>query len=412
MLNHLSPLAERMRPRSLDELYGQEKLLGPSTPLRRLIETDQVPSMIFWGPPGSGKTTIARLIAKLTGAAFEPVSAVMAGVADLRRVMAEAKERLAHDPSQRTILFVDEIHRFNKGQQDALLPHVERGTVTLIGATTENPSFEVNPALRSRARVVVLERLSDDALRTIVDRALHDSERGLGGQGSVIEGQAVDMLVALADGDARQALTALELAFLSAPVTTDGQRRLTLDHVREALQRAQFTYDKSGEEHYNVISALHKSLRGSDANAALYWLTRMLEAGEDPLYVARRLVRFAAEDVGMADQWALSHTVAVYQATHMLGMPECNVVLAQAVVYLARAKKSNDLYTAYEQARRDVHDMPNEPVPLHLRNAPTGLMKDLGYGRGYIYNPDTPGPVEQEYLPERLKGRRYLTYTP
>lgn len=403
-----SPLADRMRPRSLDELYGQEKLVGPSTPMRRMIEQDQVPSMIFWGPPGSGKTTIASLIAKMTGATFIPISAVMAGVADLRRIMKEAEERLSQTSSERTILFVDEIHRFNKGQQDALLPYVERGVVTLIGATTENPSFEVNPALRSRCRVFVLERLSDGALRTILEHALHDEERGLGGKGGMIEARALDFLVALADGDARQALTSLEVAFLSAEQDKEGKRRITVEHVREALQRAQFTYDKGGEEHYNVISALHKSMRGSDANAAVYWLARMLEAGEDPLYVARRLVRFASEDIGMADPNALVQAVAAYQASHMVGMPECTVMLTQAVVYLATAKKSNALYVAYNQASADVRDVPNEPVPLHLRNAPTGLMKQLGYGKGYVYNPDVKGEVHQEYLPERLRKRRYI----
>lgn len=404
------PLADRMRPRTLDELTGQERLVGRDTPLRRLIEQDRVPSMILWGPPGSGKTTLARLIAGMTGAVFEQISAVMAGVADLRRIMREAEVRLAEvDKPQRTILFVDEIHRFNKGQQDALLPYVEKGTVTLIGATTENPSFEVNPALRSRGRVFVLDRLSDEALRTIIDQALHDEGRGLGGQRGVIEARAIEMLVALADGDARQALTALEFAFLSAPLDQDGARRITVEHVREALQRAQFTYDKNGEEHYNIISALHKSMRGSDANAALYWLARMLEGGEDPLYVARRLVRFASEDIGMADPQALVQTVAAYQAAHMIGMPECNVILSQAVVYLAKAKKSNALYTAYRSAAQDVHELPNEPVPLHLRNAPTSLMKDLGYAKGYIYPPDVTGRVEQAYLPERLLGKKYFS---
>lgn len=403
------PLADRMRPRTLDELTGQERLVGPNAPLRRLIEQDRVPSMILWGPPGSGKTTLARLIAGMTGAIFEQVSAVMAGVADLRRIVREAEVRL-QDPEhpKRTILFVDEIHRFSKSQQDALLPCVESGVITLIGATTENPSFEVNPALRSRGRVFVLDRLSDEALRLIIDQALHDVERGLGGQHGVIEARAIEMLVALADGDARQALTALELAFLSAPLGEDGVRRITGEHVREALQRAQFTYDKGGEEHYNIISALHKSMRGSDANAALYWLARMLEGGEDVLYVARRLVRFASEDIGIADPLALPQTVAAYQAAHMIGMPECNVILAQAVVYLAKAKKSNALYTAYKSAAQDVHELPNEPVPLHLRNAPTGLMKDLGYGKGYVYPPDAKAPVKQSYLPERLQGRTYF----
>lgn len=409
MTTSSSPLADRMRPRTLDELYGQEKLVGPNTPLRRLIEQDTIPSMIFWGPPGSGKTTLASLMASLTGSVFEQVSAVMAGVADLRRVVKEAKDRLEQkDHPHRTILFVDEIHRFSKSQQDALLPSVEQGIVTLIGATTENPSFEVNPALRSRARVFVLERLSDASLRLIIEQALHDKERGLGGQQGMIEAKAIDMLVMLADGDARQALTALELAFLSAPIDEQKIRRITVDHVREALQRAQFTYDKGGEEHYNIISALHKSMRGSDANAALYWLARMLEAGEEPLYVARRLIRFASEDIGVADPQALVQATTAYQATHFLGMPESNVILAQAVVYLANAKKSNALYVGYKQAASDVHDLPNEPVPLHLRNAPTGLMKQLGYGKGYIYNPSVQGPVQQDYLPERLKGKRYL----
>ncbi len=409
MTTSSSPLADRMRPRTLDELYGQEKLVGPNTPLRRLIEQDTIPSMIFWGPPGSGKTTLASLMASLTGSVFEQVSAVMAGVADLRRVVKEAKDRLEQkDHPRRTILFVDEIHRFSKSQQDALLPSVEQGIVTLIGATTENPSFEVNPALRSRARVFVLERLSDASLRVIIEQALHDKERGLGGQQGMIEAKAIDMLVVLADGDARQALTALELAFLSAPLDEQKIRRITVDHVREALQRAQFTYDKGGEEHYNVISALHKSMRGSDANAALYWLARMLEAGEEPLYVARRLIRFASEDIGVADPQALVQATTAYQAAHFLGMPESNVILAQAVVYLANAKKSNALYVGYKQAASDVHDLPNEPVPLHLRNAPTGLMKQLGYGKGYIYNPSVQGPVQQDYLPERLKGKRYL----
>jgi putative ATPase len=409
MTTSSSPLADRMRPRTLDELYGQEKLVGPNTPLRRLIEQDTIPSMIFWGPPGSGKTTLASLMASLTGSVFEQVSAVMAGVADLRRVVKEAKDRLEQkDHPRRTILFVDEIHRFSKSQQDALLPSVEQGIVTLIGATTENPSFEVNPALRSRARVFVLERLSDASLRVIIEQALHDKERGLGGQQGMIEAKAIDMLVVLADGDARQALTALELAFLSAPLDEQKIRRITVDHVREALQRAQFTYDKGGEEHYNVISALHKSMRGSDANAALYWLARMLEAGEEPLYVARRLIRFASEDIGVADPQALVQATTAYQAAHFLGMPESNVILAQAVVYLANAKKSNALYVGYKQAASDVHDLPNEPVPLHLRNAPTGLMKQLGYGKGYVYNPSVQGPVQQDYLPERLKGKRYL----
>ncbi|HVM90479.1 MAG TPA: replication-associated recombination protein A [Verrucomicrobiae bacterium] len=393
------PLADRMRPNTLDEVLGQDHLIGPGKPLRRLIEGDQIPSMIFWGPPGSGKTTLARVIATLSKSKFIPLSAVMSGVNDIRLAVRQAESDEKYH-GIRTILFIDEIHRFNKAQQDALLPFVEDGTVTLIGATTENPSFEVNAALLSRAKVFVLNKIEPGDIERILRKAMQDKERGLGGAFTAEDG-VLESLAVLADGDARQALNALELASRAT------KKAITADIIKEALQRTHLLYDKSGEEHYNIISALHKSLRGSDPNAGLYWLGRMLEAGEDPLYVARRLIRFASEDIGLADPQALVQAVAAYQASHMLGMPECNVHLAQATVYLALAPKSNALYEAYAAVKEDIRDLPNEPVPLHIRNAPTALMKNLGYGKGYKYNPAFEGPVEQEYLPEKLKGRRY-----
>ena len=403
-----APLADRMRPQTLDEVVGQDRLIGPGMPMRILIESDQVPCMIFWGPPGSGKTTLAKVIATLTKAEFVELSAVMCGVADLRQVVKEAEAREKyHQP--RTIVFIDEIHRFNKAQQDALLPHAERGTIVLIGATTENPSFEVIPALLSRCKVFVLEKISEEGMRAIIRRALQDRERGLGALTVDLPEDVLREFVSLADGDARQALNALEMAVRSSRPDVKGAINLTIEHLRDTLQRSHVFYDKTGEEHYNIISALHKSMRGSDANAALYWLGRMLEGGEDPLYVARRLVRFASEDVGMADPQALVQAVAAFQAAHQIGMPECNVILAQAVVYLSLAPKSNALYTAYQSVQYDIRHTPNEPVPLHLRNAPTDLMKDLGYGKGYIYNPSAKGPVEQSYLPEKLKDRKYWT---
>lgn len=418
------PLAARMRPQTLDEILGQHHLLDQGRALRRSIERDQAPSMIFWGPPGSGKTTLASVIARTTQARFVALSAVTAGVADLRRVVDDAA-KLLRATGRRTILFIDEIHRFSKSQQDAILPHVERGTVTMIGATTENPSFEVNAALLSRSRVFTLHALGDDDIRELLNRALHDAERGLGAQPLTIDETALDALATYANGDARTALNALELAAGVAPEpdgdsTGNGARHITLATIEDALQHRALLYDKAGEEHYNLISALHKSLRGSDPDASLYWLGRMLEAGEDPLYVVRRLIRFASEDVGMADPQALVVCVAAQQAVHFIGMPEGALALAQAVVHLATAPKSNALYTAYGAVRDDVRATRNDPVPLHLRNAPTTLMKQLDYGKGYEYahdryagqpDPDDPSrpPPErpQEYLPEQMREREY-----
>ncbi len=400
------PLAARMRPRNFDEFVGQEHLVGKGRVLRRCIEADELPSMIFWGPPGSGKTSLAYVIANVTRSHFSPMSAVSAGVSDLRRVIEEAKQR--RKTGQRTILFIDEIHRFNKLQQDAVLPFVENGVVTLIGATTENPSFEVISALLSRCRVFTLNSLSDDEVRLIVERAIKDRERGLGKLGVEVAKEALDHLVVMANGDSRVALNALEMAVKATPPDAEGKRHITLPVIEEALQHRALLYDKSGDQHYDLISALHKSLRGSDPDAALYWLGRMLEAGEDPLYIARRLVRFASEDVGMADPQALVVAVAAQQAVHFVGMPEGNLALAQAAVYLATAPKSNSLYRGYSKVQEDVEQTRNDPVPLHLRNPVTGLMRWLGYGKGYKYAHDYPDHfVEQQYLPPRLQGKRY-----
>jgi putative ATPase len=400
------PLAARMRPRTLDEFVGQEHLVGPDHELRRAIEDDRIGSMILWGPPGSGKTTLARVIANLTASHFVPLSAVSAGVQDLRRHTEEARLRRARG-GKRTILFIDEIHRFNKAQQDAVLPHVEEGVITLIGATTENPSFEVNAALLSRCRVFTLEPLEDEEVGRIVDSALADPERGLGGRGIVLEPEARAALVRVANGDARVALNGLESAVALAK-SRKGGRVVTAAHVEEAVQRKNLLYDRAGEEHYNIISALHKCLRDSDPDAGLYWLGRMLEAGEDPLYVARRLVRFASEDIGLADPQALVQALAAQQAAHFVGMPEANLALAQAVVYLATAPKSNALYAAYSQVQEDVARTRADPVPLHLRNAPTPLMRQIGYGRGYQYAHDFPdAEVDQQHLPDRIKDRTY-----
>lgn len=397
------PLAARMRPRSLDEFVGQQDVLGPGRALRRAIEADAVPSMILWGPPGSGKTTLAEIVARRTGAHFERLSAVSAGVADLRRVMAEAKARTR--AGSRTVLFIDEIHRFNKAQQDAVLPYVEDGTVTLIGATTENPSFEVNSALLSRARAFILKALSDDDVGTIVDRALTDAQRGLGDRSVVLEPDARTTLVDLANGDARSALNALDFASETAPLN-EGKRIVGRALVLDAMQRRATSYDKSGEAHYDTISAFIKSIRASDPDAAVYWLARMIDGGEDPLFIARRLVILASEDVGLADSRGLPIAIAAQQAVHFVGMPEGFFPLAHATLYLARALKSNSVGRAYGAAMQDVEQTRNDPVPLHLRNAPTGLMRGLGYGKDYHYAHDDYS-VKQFNLPENLKGRTY-----
>lgn len=394
------PLADRMRPKSFEEFFGQEKILGEGKMLKNAILGDKIPSMIFWGPPGSGKTTLAGIIAEKTGSEFVAISAINSGVKDLRREMerAEGLGRLG----KRTILFIDEIHRFNKSQQDFLLPYVERGTITLIGATTENPSFEVNNALLSRTRVFVLEKLSVSDLEGIISRAAKDKKEGLGGAHIKIGKKEIRFLAEMSDGDARIALGALEFAAEVSSV-------ITKEAIEEALQKT-IMYDKNGEEHYNLISALHKSMRGSDADAALYYLARMLTGGEDPLYIARRLVRFASEDIGIANSQALTQAVDAYQACHFIGYPECSVNLAQAVVYMAKSKKSNKLYTAYNAARQDVDTFGALPVPLHIRNAPTKLMKDLDYGKDYKYSPDFDYEENQEYLPSKLKGKKYLDF--
>jgi len=402
-----APLADRMRPQTLDEFVGQDHLLGQGKVLRQAIESDHLPSMILWGPPGSGKTTLAMIIASTTGAQFLAFSAVLSGVKEIKQVIQEAEEERKYS-QRRTILFVDEIHRFNKAQQDAFLPHVERGTIILIGATTENPSFEVISPLLSRTKVFTLHSLIEVEIELILNRGLMNKERGLGQYNAVVEPEVIKGICQLVNGDARAGLNTLEMLVLTTSPDGEGIRHIKKEDLREILERKAYLYDKSGEEHYNIISALHKSLRGSDPDAALYWLGRMLEAGEDPLYIARRMIRFASEDIGMADPQALQVAVAAMQAFHFIGLPEGNLALAQAAVYLATAPKSNALYTAFQGVQKDVRELENMPVPFHIRNAPTALMTDLGYGKEYKYPHDYPDHfVEEEYLPENLRGRTY-----
>ncbi len=404
------PLADRMRPDSLDDIVGQDHIIGPGKPLRGMIEKGELHSMVFWGPPGSGKTTLALAIARYTKANFVQFSAVTSGVRDVRRVVGEAEEE-RNATGRQTILFVDEIHRFNKAQQDAFLPHVESGRIILIGATTENPSFEIIAPLLSRTRVYALEQLAPEGLKVLMGRAL-ESPDGLGGLKPVVEPEVLDFIALISQGDARAALTALEIAVRAARPEEDGTRRVGIELARETIQRKFLLYDKSGEQHYNLISALHKSLRDSDPDGGLYWLARMVEAGEDPLYIARRLVRFASEDVGMANPNALVVANAAREAVQFIGLPEANTALAQAVVYLALAPKSNALYRAYESAKRDALETETQPVPLHLRNAPTRLMCEFGYGKGYKYAHDFPdAEVDQQHLPPGLEGRKYYIPT-
>jgi len=408
-LKQEAPLATRMRPLALHEFVGQEHIIGRGRVLRKAIETGQVPSMILWGPPGSGKTTLAYLIANNTDSQFYPLSAASAGVNDLRRIIEGAKE-LRKLYRKKTILFIDELHRFNKAQQDAILPYVEDGTITFIGATTENPSFEVISPLISRSRILRLNPLTDSELRIIILRALKDSLRGLGSADVELNDKALAHLITVSNNDARIALNALELATMTTAPDEDEKRRITLATIEDAVQHRSVRYDKEGDEHFDAISALHKSMRGSDPDASLYWLARMLEAGEDPLYIARRLIRFASEDVGMADPQALVVAMAAQQAVHFIGMPEGNLALAEAVVYLATAPKSNSLYQAYSRVQEEIKKGTAESVPLHLRNPVTPLMQEVGYGEGYKYAHDYPGHfVEQQNLPDSLQDKQFYT---
>ena len=402
------PLASRMRPASLSEYVGQKHLVGEGKVLWKLIEKDQITSMIFWGPPGVGKTTLARIIAHHTKSRFIDFSAVTSGIREIRQVMKEAQDSMVY--GQRTILFVDEIHRFNKAQQDAFLPYVEKGSIILIGATTENPSFEINSALLSRCKVFVLKALEDEDILELLKTTLH-SPKGLGKENIQVEESILKQLAAFANGDARVALNTLEMCVLNAE-NTDGAQIVNEEVLAQCISQKSLLYDKKGEEHYHLISALHKSMRNSDVQASIYWLARMLEAGEDPLYIARRLVRFASEDVGMADSRALEICVSVYQACHFIGMPECSVHLTHAVTYLSLAPKSNALYMAYEHAKIDAMKMRSEPVPLHLRNAVTSLMKELHYGEGYQYAHDHEDKLTaMKCLPDSLQGKLYYKPT-
>jgi putative ATPase len=403
-----APLATRMRPNTLNGFVGQEHLVGKGRVLRRAIESDRIPSMMFWGPPGSGKTTLAHIIASSTGAFFAPVSAVSASVTDLRKIVADAKER-RQISSRRTILFIDEIHRFSKNQQDAVLPYVEDGTVILIGATTENPSFEVTSPLLSRSRVLPLKPLSEDELKMLVMRAAKDKLQGLGELNVDIASDALNHLVKMSSSDARIALNNLEIAALSTPTDNAGRRIIKLETIEDAFQKRAVQYDRAGDQHYNLISALHKSMRDSDPDSSIYWLAMMLEAGEDPLYIARRMIRFASEDVGMADPQALVVAMAAQQAVHFIGMPEGNLALAEAAVYLATAPKSNSLYAAYSKVQEEINKKgASENVPLNIRNAPTQLMKDMGYGKDYKYAHDFPGHiVDQQHLPDAMQGKKF-----
>lgn len=404
-----APLASRLRPANLDEYVGQKHLIGEGKILRQLIEKDQISSMIFWGPPGVGKTTLARIIAKRTKADFIEFSAVSSGIKEIKEVMIQAEEN--RKMGMRTLLFADEIHRFNKAQQDAFLPYVEKGSIVLVGATTENPSFEINSALLSRCKVFILKALEEEDLSELLHQALK-SPKGFGHMDIAIDEAQLAAIARFSNGDARTSLNTLEMAVLNGRLDGEGCIHVDDENLSQCMNRRSLLYDKTGEEHYNLISALHKSMRNSDPDAAVYWMCRMLDGGEDPLYIARRLVRFASEDVGMADSHALQVAVAVYQACHFLGMPECDVHLTHAVVYLSMAPKSNALYGACEASKKDVHDLPAEPVPLQIRNAPTKLMKDLDYGQGYIYAHDTEEKLSKmQCLPDALAGRRYYEPT-
>lgn len=404
-----APLASRLRPETLDEYVGQSHLVGKGKILRRLIESDSISSMIFWGPPGVGKTTLARIIAKQTKADFVELSAVTSGVKEIKEIMQNAEN--ARRMGIRTILFTDEIHRFNKAQQDAFLPYVEKGSIILIGATTENPSFELNSALLSRCKVFILKALEEEDLKEMLARAVK-SPKGLGSMNAEISDEQLFLIARFANGDARTALNTLEMAVLNGSVAPDGSIKIDDETLAQCMNRRSLLYDKSGEEHYNLISALHKSMRNSDPDAAVYWLERMLYGGEDPLYIARRLVRFASEDVGMADSNALKVSVAAYQACHFIGMPECDVILAHAAVYLSMAPKSNAIYTACNECKRDINEKPAEPVPMQIRNAPTKLMKELDYGKGYVYAHDTAEKMaKMKCLPDSMAHRRYYRPT-